>query len=185
MPFTKNAFIPLWDATGRNRRSGCESMALEILQQNKKFKIDLEKLRQWLHACLRRLQLSGSAVSILLTDDASLRRLNRTYRHQDKPTDILSFGMREFKRRQDPLPPHPEVLGDLAVSLETVRRQARDRNVPWEEELHLVLAHGLLHLLGYDHARRVDAERMFALQAWLLQPAPRKGSGQRGPVRGA
>lgn len=156
-------------------------MALDILFHNKRHTVNRLLLKRWLQSCLRQLQLPRATVSILLTDDAAIQVLNRAYRHKDKPTDVLSFGMREFKRRTDPLPPHPDVLGDLVVSLDTVSRQAQDRKTTFEAELHLVLAHGLLHLLGYDHIRRVDAERMAALQARLLKPALRKG-GNRGPI---
>jgi probable rRNA maturation factor len=114
------------------------------------------------------LSLPRAEISILLTDDGGIRTLNRRYRRVDRPTDVLSFGMREHRRRRDPLPPHPEVLGDLVVSLNTVARQARERSEPLERELQTILAHGLLHLLGYDHARPLEARRMFALQARLV-----------------
>jgi probable rRNA maturation factor len=144
-------------------------MALEICNQHPKLRVRQESLRRWFRAYLSRLQQPGAEVSILLTDDAAIRRLNRTHRGQDRATDILSFGMREHRRSGDPLPPRAEFLGDLAVSLDTVQRQARERGVSLEEELRFILVHGLLHLLGYDHARPVEAKRMFALHAALLK----------------
>jgi probable rRNA maturation factor len=143
-------------------------MALEIVNQHPVLRVRQGPLRRWLRSCLAHLQ-PGAEVSILLTDDETLRQLNRAYRGQNRPTDILSFGMREHRRLGDPLPPRAEILGDLAVSLDAVQRQARERGVPREEELRYILVHGLLHLLGYDHARPVDAKRMFALHAALLK----------------
>jgi probable rRNA maturation factor len=150
------------------------TMALEISNQHARIRIPVEPLRRWLRACLAQLQQGGAEVSILLTDDAVIRRLNRKYRRQDRATDILTFGMREHRRQGDPLPPRAEVLGDLVVSLDAVFRQAAERGLGPEEELRVLLAHGLLHLLGYDHAGLPDQRRMFALQDRLATLSPRR-----------
>jgi len=149
-------------------------MPLALVNHHPQIKVRQAALKGWLEACLNQLQMQGAEVSVLLTDDAEIQQLNRDYRGVDKPTDILSFGMREHRRAADPLPPHPEVLGDLVVSLTTLRRQAEEREVDLEEELRYILAHGLLHLLGYDHARPVEAKRMFALQDRLVSLNRRK-----------
>lgn len=149
-------------------------MSLEITNEHPSVRVPLPSLRRWLRTCLVRLQAEKAEISVLFTDDRTIRRLNREYRRVDRPTDILSFGMREHRRRGDPLPPHPEVLGDLVISLDTVRRQARVRGVELQTELRVMLAHGLLHLLGYDHAGPVEEKRMFALQEMLLKSGGRK-----------
>jgi probable rRNA maturation factor len=150
-------------------------MALDIQNRHPRIRVDLPALRRWLQTCLRRLRHSRAEVSVLLTDDAAVRRLNRRYRGVDRATDILSFGMRELRRPGDPLPPRADLLGDLVVSLTTVRRQAAAAGRAFRDELREILAHGLLHLLGYDHARPADARRMFALQANLAAlPAGRR-----------
>jgi probable rRNA maturation factor len=142
-------------------------MDLDIRNQHPRIRVDLPALRRWLSACLRRLRHARAGVSVLLADDATLRRLNRRYRGVDRATDILSFGMREHRRPGDPLPPRSDLLGDLVVSLSTVRRQAAAAGRSFGTELREILAHGLLHLLGYDHDRPAAARRMFALQASL------------------
>ena len=142
-------------------------MELDIRTQYPQIPVDLSGLQRWLRACLRRLRHTQAGLSVLLTDDAAIRRLNRRYRGVDRATDILSFGMREQRRAQDPLPPCADLLGDLVVSLPTVRRQAAASGRAFGAELREVLAHGLLHLLGYEHARPADARRMFAFQASL------------------
>jgi probable rRNA maturation factor len=88
-----------------------------------------------------------SELSILLVDDDEMQRLNREYLCRDRPTNVLAFAMREGK---DPYL-NPALLGDVVVSSETAQREALQRDVTLEEEMALLLVHGILHLLGYDH----------------------------------
>lgn len=125
-------------------------------------------VRRLLARCLRRLRLPQLEVSVLITTDAVIRNLNRQYRGQDRPTDVLSFSLRERRHSRDPLPPDPSLLGDLVVSWPQVKRQARAQGQAASRELDWVLIHGLLHLLGYDHARPSQARRMRALELALL-----------------
>jgi probable rRNA maturation factor len=94
-----------------------------------------------------------SELSVLLTDDPRIETLNRTHRKKAKPTDVLAFPMDE----NGPSPNGSiRLLGDVAISLDTAARQARERRHGLMTEVTELLAHGLLHLLGYDH--RTDAE---------------------------
>ncbi|MCW5802636.1 MAG: rRNA maturation RNase YbeY [Deltaproteobacteria bacterium] len=104
-------------------------------------------------------------VAVRLTTDAAIRELNRDYRGKDKPTDVLAFAQREGPAAEL----HPELLGDLVISVETARRQAR-RGLP-AELLHLA-SHGLCHLLGYDH-RDDDEERVMNARAAGLRKVAR------------
>jgi probable rRNA maturation factor len=114
------------------------------------------------------LGVGPAEVSLVLTGDAAIRRLNRVYRGIDRPTDVLSFG-------QDGSPRGAvRLLGDVVISLATGRRQARAAGRPLEAELAMLAVHGLLHLLGHDHAKPGEARRMFALQNHLLG----KGTGR-------
>lgn len=108
-------------------------------------------------------------VSVLLTDDEGIAELNRQYRGVDGPTDVLSFSQMEGEAAEDPGGETPMVLGDIVISVETALGQARERGVALSEEIDVLLAHGLLHLLGYDHADAEDARRMFARQESLLE----------------
>jgi probable rRNA maturation factor len=112
-------------------------------------------------------------VGLRLTSDAEIRALNRDYRAKDKPTDVLAFAQREGPGGAL----HPELLGDLVISLDTARRQAR-RGL-YAELLHLA-SHGLCHLLGYDH-RTDDEERVMNARAAQL----RRVATARGRVRAA
>lgn len=105
---------------------------------------------------LEALQLSKSEVSILVTDDREIRILNRDYRDTDKPTDVLSFSMREGEGARFA----GEVLGDIVLSAQTAARQAKEARRPLLDEATMLLAHGLLHLLGWDHATPAEDAKM-------------------------
>ena len=110
------------------------------------------------------LSISGAELSVALVGDEAIRRLNREWRRLDRPTDVLSFPAGEAP----PGARGPTVLGDIVVSLDTTARAAREFHRPVGEELDRYLAHGLLHLLGHDHPRPVEAKRMAAAEARLL-----------------
>ena len=105
---------------------------------------------------LAHLQLEKSEVSILLTDDREIRILNRDYRGIDRPTDVLSFSMREGEGARFA----GDLLGDLVLSIPTAARQAREAKRPLLDEATMLLAHGLLHLLGWDHRSKAEDARM-------------------------
>jgi probable rRNA maturation factor len=88
-------------------------------------------------------------VSVLLVGDAAIRALNRRWRRRDRATDVLAFPPPRSRPRRRP---QPRPLGDIVVSLETCRREARAAGVAACGRLAHLLAHGLLHLLGRDHA---------------------------------
>lgn len=86
-------------------------------------------------------------LSILLVDDAVIQTLNASYRGKDKPTDVLSFAMGEGEFGDV----NPAILGDVVISVPTAVRQAKRAKREVFDEVTFLLAHGLLHLLGYDH----------------------------------
>jgi probable rRNA maturation factor len=90
-------------------------------------------------------------LSILLTDDCTIRELNLAHRNIDSPTDVLAFPMREgFEMTAPPGSAAPEVLGDIVISLDRTNRQAKDQGHSLEYELAFLFTHGLLHILGYN-----------------------------------
>jgi len=92
------------------------------------------------------LGLGASELSVSLVRDAEIRRLNRDYRRQDRPTDVLSFSLREGE-----FAAVSRSLGDVVISLETAARQARENGFTVGEEVERLLVHGIVHLAGYDH----------------------------------
>ena len=104
-------------------------------------------------------------LSIVLTDDPTIHELNRTWRHKDKPTDVLSFSQIEGEL----IAGDDVVLGDVIISTDTAQRQADERGHSLDEELCRLLVHGTLHLLGHDHVHGgAQARRMKKEESRLL-----------------
>ena len=111
------------------------------------------ELRQWIKTVLRHLDQTRVELSLALVTDREIHKLNRQYRGKDKPTDVLSFPLADKLQ--------PSLLGDVVISGETAARQAQRRRHSLREELRILLIHGILHLLGYDHeVSRREASRM-------------------------
>lgn len=126
-------------------------------------------LSVFLHEAGRAARLQGD-VSVLLTGDREIRLLNRKFRRKDKPTDVLSFPADANGLANG-------IAGDLAISVETAARQAKEAGHALFVELQILLLHGVLHLAGYDHERdsgemaRKEAvlRKRFALAAGLIE----------------
>jgi probable rRNA maturation factor len=125
---------------------------------------------------LAALDLPDAELSVLLTDDPGIHRLNREHRDKDKPTDVLAFPMDES------VPDPAGILGDVVISLDTAFRQARSRGRPLLEEVRFLLAHGLLHLIGYDHGEPAEKREMVAMTRRLVRRAPLPETPQRRPT---
>jgi len=105
----------------------------------------------------------GAEVSLCLADDARLRALNLRWRGLDKPTNVLSFPAAPPGR-----PAGSITLGDIALSYETLAREASELGVPLADHYRHLVAHGFLHLIGYDHGKAKEAERMEALETRIM-----------------
>lgn len=103
-------------------------------------------------------------LSLVFTDDASIRAINAEWRNQDKPTNVLSFPAFPVTPGKMPGP----MLGDIILARETLDREATDLDKPFEEHLTHLLVHGFLHLFGYDHLEPDEAERMERLETRIL-----------------
>ena len=121
-------------------------------------------LKVRLRLALRALDRSRSSVTVLLTDDAEIRVLNRDYRKHDRATDVLSFHLQELAGEDDPAG-DGVALGDIVISLETARRRALGKRLLTEAER--LAIHGLCHLFGHDHKRFAEVKVMFALERRL------------------
>ncbi len=108
----------------------------------------------------------------MLAGDDLVRALNRDYRESDRATDVLSFGFADPESLLDPA--RAVFLGEIYVSVETARRQARAARRPLRRELAHLLVHGLLHLVGHDHARRGERLRMRREEARLMRALSRR-----------
>jgi len=130
-------------------------MPVYVRNAQRKCKINTRGLKKQLLIILDTLGCLDKELSVLFAGDARIRKLNARYRNIDRPTDVLSFPQNGGNGPASPL------LGDVVVSVETARRQAREHNLSLDQELVLLLIHGILHLLGYDHeTSRAEAGRM-------------------------
>ena len=100
-------------------------------------------------------------ITIVLTTDRAIRTLNKKYRGKDRPTDVLSFTIGDGLQQGEP-------FGDVVISVESARRQAREYDAPLRTEITRLLVHGTLHLCGYDHHERRMAARMHGLTRRLV-----------------
>ncbi|HWK45379.1 MAG TPA: rRNA maturation RNase YbeY [Stellaceae bacterium] len=134
--------------------------------------------------------LQGASVSLLLADDARVRELNRTYRDQDKPTNVLSFPATLTRPGETPRTAFEGVplgLGDIVLAFETVTAEAAAQDKPIEHHLIHLVVHGTLHLLGYDHMTDDEAAVMEGLEVRILAGLGiadpyHDGSGPDGPA---
>jgi len=127
-------------------------MNIRIENRQKKTPINRRQIRSSMARLLRCLGHGDAEVSLLLVDDKGIREINRSYLQRDYPTNVISFAMREGPYGQL----HPQVLGDIVISVETACRQGDKGALSMTESLSFFMIHGLLHLLGYDH-EGVDA----------------------------
>ncbi len=114
--------------------------------------------------------VAAAELGVLVTDDEAVRRLNRDYAGEDRATDVLSFSLQEGEEFVHP-PEGPDSvlrLGEVIISYPTAQRQAREAGRPVADEIAHLLVHGILHLLGYDHAEPEEHREMFGLQDELL-----------------
>jgi probable rRNA maturation factor len=130
---------------------------------------------------MRAVGLAECELSLTLTSDRAMRRLNRDFRGIDTATDVLSFSQIE---QVGIAPPNPRSVknspglpvGDVVISIDTALRQAREYRVSPSVRLRRLLIHGFLHLIGYDHERSpADARRMFARERTLAAKMEKTG----------
>jgi probable rRNA maturation factor len=146
-------------------------------------------VRRHAQRMLATLQIEKLELSILITGDEQIHILNRDYRKKNRPTDVLAFAMREGERSELA----GDVLGDVVISVETAARQAADHGRSTQDEVTFLLAHGLLHLLGWDHdtpskdrAMTRETERLCRAAAALERVSrPSRRGGDRMPKRKA
>ena len=110
----------------------------------------------------------GRSVSVFLTGDKEIRKINKRFLKHDYTTDVISFGTVVGAPRRN-APTESGYLGDLVVSVETATRVAKEIAIPFKEELARYLVHGTLHLLGYNDKKPKDKKLMHRRQEWILE----------------
>ena len=147
-------------ASGRARENKIRSKVLQrevtLINQQRKIRLSLNRLREFLSRLDRLLGPDRRAFSVCFVNDSEMRKFNRHYRGQDRPTDVLSFPWKDESAgttRGSQRVPRWNYAGDILISAETARRQARREGHGVEKEICLLMLHGLFHLLGMDHER--------------------------------
>ena len=137
-------------------------MIVEITRRGAGRSYPTADLRKIAGTILAKLDQSSAELSIALVGDAEMRPLNAKYRRKNKTTDVLSFAVEDQPRAA------ARLLGDVIISVEQARRQAKERTHSLRREMVTLLIHGILHLLGYDHERSArQAKIMFGLEREL------------------
>ena len=141
-------------------------MKIWIRNRQKHIPLDLRRLRRVAQKVLTELGLLEAELSLLLVNDAQIRVLNQQYLNLDKPTNVLAFPMREGEFATL----HPHLLGDLVISVETARRQMKRFGLDKTTMVILLMIHGILHLIGYEHeGTRKGAREMTLKQKELFR----------------
>ncbi|HPD56540.1 MAG TPA: rRNA maturation RNase YbeY [Smithellaceae bacterium] len=128
-------------------------MNLQIKNLQNKIKLNTRRVRQTMKTVARQLECQDHEISIVFTDDAGIQKLNQTYLGKNKPTNVLSFSLRE----NDYGDINPQILGDIVISVETAKKDAAKGGLTFAQEIDFLLIHGLLHLLGYNHENTTRA----------------------------
>lgn len=145
-------------------------MAVELANLQRRVRLSPRRIRRTAARGLRALGRPGALVHLTIVDDRRMRRLNARYRGRARPTDVLAFPLEG---------PGPSALwGEVIISAETARRQARRLEVPVGLEVDLLVVHGLLHLAGYADGERGQARLMHERAREILE-----GSGLKPPAR--
>lgn len=126
--------------------------------------LNRRKLERIVTFVLQKIGINDAELSIVFTTDSNIKRLNLLYRKQNRPTDVLAFSMREGKR----LKKDSSILGDIVISVDRAKEQAKRFKSSFRKEIYLYIIHGLLHLVGYDDRKNLSRKRMHEKEAQLL-----------------
>ena len=142
-------------------------MEIEIFNETKEtLEKELNELKKILVDLCERENLLNVMFNIIIVDENTIHKINKTYRGIDRSTDVISFALEDDKTIK-PLD-KIRVLGEIYICIEKVKSQATEYNHSFKRELTFLSVHGLLHLLGYDHIEEEDEKIMFAKQEEIL-----------------
>lgn len=128
-------------------------MKIQIENQQKLIKIDRKIFRSAATRLLKLTDCKDKEISITFVDDDGIQIINKQYLGKDKPTNVISFSLREGEFGEI----NPDLLGDIIISVETAGRDAVKGRLNFDEEIIFLIIHGFLHLIGYDHVNTSQA----------------------------
>ena len=135
-------------------------MKISILLSDRRFKINKRALKALVGNVLTKEFSTRCKVDIIYCDDREITRLNREYKHKKRSTDVMAFNLSDNEM--------PDYLGEVYVNLQMARRQARENNVSYFEEVKRLTIHGVLHLLGYRDETKINRRKMWNQQESYL-----------------
>ena len=143
-------------------------MSVEVLNESG-VDLDVAQFAELARFTMRRMRVHPEAeLCLKLVDEATIAEFNKQYMDKDGPTDVLSFPMDELRPGREGEPEEEGILGDMLLCPQYAAAQAPSFSRTVDDEMHLLTIHGILHLLGYDHAEPDEEREMFGLQARLL-----------------
>ncbi len=136
-------------------------MKIELINQQKIKRVNLKQLHKYLKKILVFLNIPSKELSILLSDNTLIKKLNKKYFKKPSVTDVIAFPLTDDLE--------PDYLGEVVVSVEEAAHAAKRLGCKWQDELRLYLIHGILHLVGYDDHTRLKKARMEKEQERILK----------------
>lgn len=143
-------------------------MTVEVLNETE-FDIDVSEISNLASFAITKMKVHPLAdLSVIFVDENSIAELNQRWMAEEGPTDVLSFPMDELRPGDNSQQSADSLLGDIVICPQVAKRQADEANKNFSTEIHLLLVHGFLHLLGFDHAEPEEHKQMFSLQDQIL-----------------
>lgn len=127
---------------------------------------EITSIKKYLKKCLKEEQVKNATFNVILTDNKTIHEINKKYRNIDRETDVISFALEDEKQEHFNI--NKRVLGDIYISVDKAKSQAKEYNHSLKREVSFLAVHGLLHLLGYDHMNKKDEKIMFEKQELIL-----------------
>lgn len=140
----------------------------EIFNETTEEVEELENVKNVLNMAIELEKVGNVSFNVILVDNDYIHKLNREYRHIDRPTDVITFALEDYP---DVTYDDFRLLGDIYISLDKAHSQAEEYGHSFKRELCFLAVHGFLHLLGYDHMEKEDEKIMFARQELILNEA--------------
>lgn len=139
---------------------------LEIFNQTDEEIDELETVKSILNYAIKKEKLENVIFNVIIVDNNYIHELNRDYRHIDRETDVITFALEDEKDMV--VPDGERVLGDIYISIDKAKSQAKEYGHSLLRELTFLAVHGFYHLLGYDHMTKEEEEIMFSKQEEVL-----------------
>ena len=140
---------------------------IEVFIQVKEEIKELETIKKVLYSAMEKEKLENTSFNLIIVNNEYIHELNKTYRKIDKATDVITFALED--ENTIILPEEERILGDIYISIEKAKEQAKEYNHSLLRELSFLAVHGFYHLLGYDHQTKEEEKIMFEKQEEVLE----------------